>query len=262
MTGRITSGIQCVRGKRTSSVQGKTVSGRLTFELDNHDGLYDQEDTDSDLSGLIRPGIRVQLRDGGHPLWTGVLDSIPTTYRDNGQHRAMVTALGVYSTLREAEVIEGSFDPETTGQVFCTLLEGVGECGTVTGAFFSMPRWWESGSLRDALRHIEDTEGGFIYEDRLGNLGFQSGGYREGRSVSKTFTGVPPALAGEIRISGRPKRQIAVKDVTNEVVGNVRQYAPKTGQPVFERGEPIAIGLGDTVTLIADYEGGGAVSEP
>ena len=262
VTGRITSGIQFSRGKASNTnTRGRTAAGRLTFQLDNSDGLYDLENTNSPLSGLIRPGIRAQVRDGGALMWTGVLDSIPTTYRDNGQHRASVTAFGVYSTLREAQVIDGSFGPETTGQVFCTLLEGIGECGVTDGTFFSMPRWWESGPLREALRHIEDTEGGFIYEDRLGQLGFQSGAHRDGLNVSAQFTGIAPALPGEIRISGRPKRDIAVKDVTNEVVGLIREYAAKTGQVVFERGEPIAIGLGDTVTLIADYEGGGAVSE-
>ena len=261
VTGRITSGIQLSRGKASNTnTRGRTAAGRLTFQLDNSDGLYDLENVASPLNGLIRPGIRAQVRDGGAPLWTGVLDSIPTTYRDNGQHRASVTAFGVYSTLRDASITDGSLSPATTGTVFCDLLESVDECGVVMGAFFSMPRWWESGPLREALRHIEDTEGGFIYEDRLGQLGFQSGAHRDGLNVSAQFTGIAPALPGEIRISGRPKRDIAVKDVTNEVVGLIREYALKTGQPVFERGAPIAIGLGDTVTLISDYEEDGAAT--
>ena len=198
VTGRITSGIQCKRGKAVNTnVVGRTAAGNLTFQLDNSDGLYDLENTGSPLSGLIRPGIRVQLRDGGNPLWTGVLDSIPTTYRDNGQHRASVTAFGVYSTLREAEVIDGSFGPETTGQVFCTLLEGVGECGTVTGTFFSMPRWWESGTLRDALRHIEDTEGGFILRTASATWASRAAG------IVKDVTCRPSSQASPRRFQGR-----------------------------------------------------------
>ena len=49
----------------------------------------------SALAGLVRPGLQVQLRNGVTPLWTGVLDSIPTQYALNGQHRAQITAYGV-----------------------------------------------------------------------------------------------------------------------------------------------------------------------
>ena len=40
----------------------------------------------------------------------------------------------------------------------------------------------------------------------------------------------------------------------NEVVGFVREYAPKTNQVVFDREEPIAIGLGQTISIFADAE--------
>ena len=106
VTARLRSGISCKRGRTiNSAILGRTGAGVMQFQLDNHDGLYDLENTNSVLNDLIQPGIIVQLRDGRHPLWTGVLDSIPTRYDDNaGEHRATVTAYGIYSTLREAEV--------------------------------------------------------------------------------------------------------------------------------------------------------------
>ena len=93
----------------------------MSFELDNSDGLYDQENPSSDLAGLIRPGIQVQLRDGVSPLWTGVLDSIPTRFEQNGQHRAQVTALGVLSTAIDPVVSGGSLTAESTAQAFIEL---------------------------------------------------------------------------------------------------------------------------------------------
>ena len=78
VTSRIVSGITCERGKNTgSAILGRSQAGRLSCNLQNADGLYDQENPDSPLAGLIRPGIQVQLRDGVTPIWTGVLDSIP-----------------------------------------------------------------------------------------------------------------------------------------------------------------------------------------
>ena len=106
VTRRIRSGISCTRGRTiNSAVLGRTAAGQLSFQLDNSDGLYDLENTSSPLHGLIEPGILVQLREDGEIIWTGVLDSIPTEYEGSaGQHRANVTALGIYSTLRDATV--------------------------------------------------------------------------------------------------------------------------------------------------------------
>ena len=236
----------------------------MRFSLDNSDGLYDLENVASSLFGLIEPGILVQFRDGGDVLWTGVLDSIPTTYDDNsGQHRAHVSAWGVYATLRDATVAEGSLEPAPTIQAFCDLLETNDVCGVPdpSANFFQMQRWWEVGALRDGLRHIEDTEGGFAFEDRLGNIGLQDAGHRGRQTLKATFTGLPVALAGEIKVAGRPKREIAVKDVVNEVVGFTRQYETVSGQTVFQRQDAIAIDEGSTVTLFADFVGaGGSVS--
>ena len=164
----------------------------MSFALDNSDGLYDLENTSSPLHGLIEPGILVQMREDGEPMWTGVLDSIPTTYDDNsGQHRAQVTAWGIYSTLRDATVAVGSLEPSPTIQAFCDLLETNDACGVPDPAatYFQMQQWWEIGSLRDGLRHIEDTEGGFAFEDRLGGIGLQFAGHRARQTLSATFTG-------------------------------------------------------------------------
>ena len=265
VTGRMRSGVNISRGRTiNSAVLGRTAAGSMSFALDNSDGLYDLENVASSLFGLIEPGILVQFRDGGDVLWTGVLDSIPTTYDDNsGQHRAHVSAWGVYATLRDATVAEGSLEPAPTIQAFCDLLETNDVCGVPdpSANFFQMQRWWEVGALRDGLRHIEDTEGGFAFEDRLGNIGLQDAGHRGRQTLKATFTGLPVALAGEIKVAGRPKREIAVKDVVNEVVGFTRQYETVSGQTVFQRQDAIAIDEGSTVTLFADFVGaGGSVS--
>ena len=65
VTGRIRSGITCRRGRTFTRTKAQLQAGTLSFELDNSDGLYDQENTASTLHGQIRPGIAVQLRDGG-----------------------------------------------------------------------------------------------------------------------------------------------------------------------------------------------------
>ena len=258
VTARITSGINFQRGRRTgSATRGRVVAGSMEFELQNGDGLFDQEDMSSPLHGLIRPGIRVQFRHGATPLWTGVLDEIPTRYAHSGQHRAQVSALGVWSLVQDADVVEGSLAPEATIQAHCDLLASVDLCGLPVGSgYYVMPRWWETGSLNGALRHIEDTEGGLIIEDTAGNLPLQSRGFRAAKTVSQTFSGLANPGAGHLKVHGRPKREIAVKDITNQVVGYIREFATRDALTILERGEAIPVGLGSTVTITADFEGG------
>ena len=69
VTARIISAIACKRGRspKHHHLAVARQAGTLTFELDNSDGLYDLENTSSSLHGQIRPGLAVQLRDGGEP---------------------------------------------------------------------------------------------------------------------------------------------------------------------------------------------------
>lgn len=263
VTGRLRSGINCWRGRNVDSViLGKTQAGQMRFQLDNSDGLYDLDNTASALFGLIKPGIRVQLRNGGAVLWTGILDSIPTVYDDTpaNQHRAHVTAYGIWETLHEADVNVGSTTPQTTVQAFCDTAESLGIAPAMSGTgWYTMNRWWENRKGRDAMVDIEDTEGGFIFENKTGGLTMQSRGHRAAQSVSANFSGVLPLAAGETQLYSRPRHQVATKDVFNRVIGYVREFEQETAQTVLRRTEAVPVALGATVILTSDYEGDGAV---
>ena len=117
---------------------------------------------------------------------------------ESGRHRAQVTAFGIWANLRGATVLVGSLAPATTSQAAIEILEDVDVCGVPVGSgFFTMNRWWELGRVQDAIRDMEDTEGGLAYEDRMGNIGFQSGGWRPSRTLAATFSGLPVPLSGE-----------------------------------------------------------------
>ena len=238
VTNRITSGISFERGKNTASaILGRSQAGELRCELDDADGRFDEENAGSPLAGLIRPGIQVQLRNGVTPLWTGVLDSLPTRLMQNGQHRSELTARGVLSNTLDADVSGGSLTAESTAQAFIELL-GKGEVPSespqpMPGDAYVMRRWWLTGKLKEALNVLEDTEGGFIFEDREGEVGFHLANYRGAQTVNRTFVSSPPST-DQLRIVGQPRTQLAVKDVHNEVrdkSGNsirrlARRYSP------------------------------------
>ena len=266
VTARIVSGIQFERGKNTgAAILGRAQAGQLRCELQNSDGRYDQDNAASPLFGLIRPGIQVQLRNGVTPLWTGVLDSLPARLEQSGQHRSVLTAYGVLSNTLDADVSGGSLTAESTAQAFIELC-GKADVPTESpqpqpGDAYVMRRWWLTGKLKDALNVIEDTEGGFIFEDREGELGFHLANYRPGRTVQRTFVSTTP-VANQLRIARNPRTQLAVKDVHNEVRGEVRQFDTQTSQTLFTGVDPIPIGLGATLALVVAYPiATGAITE-
>ena len=261
VTRRIVGEIDCQRGRNINSVLlGRSIAGYLRCELDNSDGLFDVENSESPLFGLLRPGSEVQFRDGGDLVWAGVLDSIPTKYHSSGRHRATLNALGVFSKTLEPDIHEGSLTTNSTYQAFSRIVNSANI--PVVGAdtrnpHYVMGRWWERGKMQGAIEHIEDTEGGVVYEDRRGRLGFQSEGHRASRSLAAEFNGLAPSLGG-IPIVGTPRRPVSIKDVHNIVIGYVRQFATRV-DTIFQLEEPVCVSLGGSLTLVADYESGGAI---
>ena len=120
------------------------------------------------------------------------------------------------------------------------------------GDAYVMRRWWLINKLRQSLNAIEDTEGGFIFEDREGEVGFHLANYRATRTVNKTFVSTTPG-ADELRIVGNPSRELAVKDVHNQVEGTVRQFEQKADETVFASLDPIPIALGGRLDLVSVF---------
>ena len=167
-----------------------------------------------------------------------------------------MTALGVLSNAIEPEVSGGSLNAESTAQAFIELCDK-GDIPYESpqpqpGDAYLMRRWWEQGKLRQALSNVEDTEGGFIFEDREGELGFHLANYRATRTIGTTFVSTTPG-AGQLRIVGNPRREIAVKDVHNEVAGDVRQFEQRTGETVHASHDPIPIALGGRLDLVSIF---------
>ena len=169
--------------------------------------------------------------------------------RGQGNHITTVSALGILTNTIEPDVSGGSLSAESTAQAFIELC-AKGDVPYESpqpqpGDAYTMRRWWLISKLRRALTVIERTEGGEVFEDREGELGFHLAQYRATRTVSKTFVSTTPGV-DEIRIVGDPRRKNAVKDVHNEVAGAVRQFEEKSNETLFAIIDPISISLGCT----------------
>ena len=121
------------------------------------------------------------------------------------------------------------------------------------GDAYVMRRWWLTGKLKEALNVLEDTEGGFIFEDREGEVGFHLANYRGAQTVARTFVSTTPGT-DELRIVGQPRTQLAVKDVHNEVrrvkSGSSTRRPVRHSLPAWTRSRSLWAG---TVALVVAY---------
>ena len=130
------------------------------------------------------------------------------------------------------------------------------------GDAYVMRRWWLIGKLRRNLNSLEDTEGGFIFEDREGEVGFHLANLSRPAHCRQDLRQHDARRTDEIRIVGNPRRINAVKDVHNIVAGSVRQFESKADETVFASLDPIPIALGGRLDLVSVYDvARGAVSD-
>ena len=259
ITSRIIGRIPTKRGRNiASSILGRSVAGTLTVDLDNSDGLFDTHNASSDLSGLALPGPIVQLRYETTPIWTGYLDSLPITYSRGGAHVAKLRAYGIFALLALAEIAEGSNSATETGDAVETIALNGGVPAEEIAGDYSMPQWWEVGRMLEGLRHIEDTEGGFLYERRTGAVSMQAADHRAGQTVAATFVLEGTVGSGEIEASGIVQ-ELAVKDVINEVSGDVRQFEEETDRVLYAIESTFSIELGGTRTILSDFGSDGLI---
>lgn len=260
VTGRIVSKIRCKRGRNiASSILGRSVAGTLSVDLDSSDGLFDTLNTSSDLAGLALPGPTVQLRHDADPVWTGYLDRLPITYSRGGAHRAKLQAYGVFALAALEDVLAGSHEATETGDAVTDMALATGIPVSDVEGTYEMPEWIEDGKLLEALRHMEDTEGGFLYEAKHGPLSMQSSGHRAAQTRSLTFVLEGDVNAGDIECDS-VSRQLAVKDVVNHATGGVRRFEEKTGQAVYTHEGVVEVDRGESVTIEIVYPEDGLIT--
>ena len=259
ITSRIISGIVTKRGRNiASSIIGRSVAGTMSCQLDNSDGLFDTHNTASELAGLAVPGPTVQLRYRATPVWTGFLDTIPIKYKRGGAHKVTLHAKGVLSRAALAEVSLGDDEATVTADAITKLAFDAGIPVEDIQGTYSMPRWREVGDLLSGIQKIEATEGGFIYERTTGSLSMQDADHRGGLSESAVFVLEGTVGSGEIAAEG-VGQELAVKEVVNELTGEVRQYTTEADEVIHELSEPIEILLGNSHVLIANHRGDGFI---
>ena len=257
-----------LRAKRgrdyTGQIINRAVAGRLTVNLLNHDGKYTPLNAASPLNGLQFVGRQVRWRYGTNTLWTGYLDEPRFVQRPGGADYVVVTALGIMSTIRRQVSVAqlytaGSVTARTTGEAAQAVAAAAGVAGTHLRGGKSMPRWWvKDRDALGALRDIEETEEGFLFERGDGLLEMQSEDERSTGSFA--VSAVTLAEAGGTITVIEAEQNIDIKALANTIRVPVRQFAEGTEARLWQANQNLTVQPSATVTLRVTYPNAGSPS--
>ena len=192
-----------------------------------------------------------------NPLWGGYLDKPTRLDERGGRDQVEIRALGIISKLVQTEAEASLQTDYGTGAAFGKILDSAGimaeERGTIATGLRTMSKWWarRQQALRNA-RDIEQTELGFIHEDRRGRIAFDAEYHRlRQRTSVATLSDTP--MTGAIPIIAPARPTDPTQDITNIVHTKVRQFTVANVAVLWTLQEKPLLRPGDSRTFIAEY---------
>lgn len=242
-------------------IYGRNVAGTLSFKLRNDDGKYDRFDPMSPTYQQFVPGrlvrIRMAAQFGGpyEPIWWGRLDDVLGSERRGDNAVVDVRALGKLADLAQPLSVPYRESIETRDATEALLLAAgltASDIGTLDGDYL-MRNWYvRQTDGFDALRAVEETERGFVFEARDGTVRMLPG---SARRAAATPSGVVIETNG---LTDWPALKYDVddplQDIANVVTVPVRQYAIGALTGVWTlTSAPLILGPGEMVDFAAPY---------
>ena len=237
-----TLSLQWSRGRDAGTqLVALSVAGQMDAVLNNNSGDYSSFNTASPLSGNLLPGRKVRLLAGnkeGFPytfpivfednvIWKGSIDSIEPSPSVGDINKAVFHCIGPLGVLNQKHASLAMSTSILTGTLIGDILNDAGwpagdrdiEVGKTTVTRF----WLDRMLALNALRVVEQTEGGFLAESRDGKVVFEDRHHRlltAGTTSQATFTDAVGAARGYSRI-----RQIdPLPFIFNEFEAHIRLY--------------------------------------
>lgn len=165
-----TLSIRTRRGRDYASMlTGRASAGTLQASLYNRAGIYSPSLSTSPLYGLVLPGRKVRLRTtapSAVTLWTGFLDRIEPAVAPGPWNSATLYASGPFTLLQQAHVNPARNSGALTGTIVSAILTAAGWSGSSVeaGQTTTGPWYVDDKQALNALREMEETEMGFLYE--------------------------------------------------------------------------------------------------
>ena len=267
VTNDITQTLRTTRGRNyESQVYGRATAGNLQVALRNSNNRYSNLSQDTELRGLVIPrrkiefATRVNDTDEWSPQWGGYLDDSIGVERRSGRDEVGLTAKGILTELSQRRITSQMNEDIRCDAAARIVLENAGISDEDIGALDGprvIPRWWAGHQLAiQALRQIEETEGGVLFEDGDGRIRLDRSYARirgERRNEKAIFSDVH--TPGSVGIASL-KIRAPTKDIANIVRVRVRNYAVGVEVALWALADPILLNAGASTTIIAEYESG------
>ena len=256
--------ITAKRGRNYGSqIYGRSVAGRMIFHLRNSGDRYNRFNPASPLQNLFVPHrlARLSMRPPGATdytsLWTGYIYEIERIERRSGNNQVKVSCMGIIFELTQREVSSPMRLDITTADAMGLLLDEADIDASLRGPIegnVEMARWWSrTQTAIKAMREVEETENGFVYETREGAIAMQDNADRTLSPpatyvISDTPTGTDiPALTLK---PGDP-----IQDIINAVTVPIRRYEVGDEQILWTlTGETPELDPGETVAFVINIE--------
>lgn len=181
----LTFDVECSRGRDyASQIQGKSIAGMLSAQINNQSKDYSSFNLSSPLVGSILPGRLVQLQESGTNLWTGYLKSINPSPQIKGINTVTLEAIGPLGFINRGKLSTPVYSTLLTGTLINNLLDyagwGTGTAKRTTDNGQTTITKFFTNDLEpfEALRKIEETEAGFLLETKDGKIAYEDRWHR------------------------------------------------------------------------------------
>lgn len=184
ITSRVLS-VEWTRGRDVASqLTGRSSGGHCTIILNNESGDYSPFNTLSPLTGNLLPARKIRIRSTAPTaatLWTGFINKIEPMPSLN-VNLARIDAIGPLAHINRWKSSVLMKTNRNTGDAIGDVLDDIGWSAsdrTIDTGDTTMARWWvDRIEPLNALRQIEDSESGFIYEGKDGKIIFEKRQHR------------------------------------------------------------------------------------
>jgi hypothetical protein len=169
-----------------SMLTGKVARNRAIIVLNNESGDYSSFNTGSPISGNVLPGRKVRIRatdgTGTETMWIGFLERLIPQPAIRGADTAILEAVAPLSYIAQNKVRMAMQTAAPAGTVIGALLDAVAWPGgdrTIDAGVSELTRYSTDTAILNALHDVEETDNGFIYEDRTGKIVYEDRHHRQ-----------------------------------------------------------------------------------
>lgn len=267
--------VEFSRGRDVDSqLTGRSVAGTMQVLLNNQSGDYNSFNSTGSLYGSLLPGRLVQLRMTGPgtatgTLWRGYIERIIPKPSVKGLDTAIIECIGPLGFLNQKYVSIPMLTSAAGGSVIGTILDEAG-WSTATGyrdldaGQTTIRRIWiNQERALDAMRKVEETEGGFLRESGSGGIVFEGRQRRMGGTYQTPQATFSDAAAGTV-VYNVIEQEDPLPFVFTEFIATITPYtlgATGTLWTLSDTGanSPV-MGPSSTRTIWADYPGATATT--